>query len=72
MTNVDQKLDATFVWDQAGHLTEAALHALADGELLVVEVLGPGTVGRSGPEARWYHLGCAIARHGAIMERSIH
>jgi hypothetical protein len=36
MTNVDQKLDATFVWDQAGHLTEAALHALADGELALL------------------------------------
>ena len=33
MTDVDQKLEATLVWDQAGHLAEPALHALADGEL---------------------------------------
>jgi hypothetical protein len=33
MTSVDQKLEATLVWDQAGHLAEMALHALADGEL---------------------------------------
>lgn len=33
MKNVDQKLEATLVWDQAGHLAEPALHALADGEL---------------------------------------
>jgi hypothetical protein len=33
MTSADQKLEATLVWDQAGHLAETALHALADGEL---------------------------------------
>jgi hypothetical protein len=33
MTKADQQLEATLVWDQAGHLAETALHALADGEL---------------------------------------
>ena len=32
MTNADQKLDASLVWDPAGHLGEIALTALADGE----------------------------------------
>src|SRR4051812_23839877 len=32
MTNVDQKLDSSLVWDHE-HLAETALQALADGEL---------------------------------------
>ena len=35
MTNADQKLDASLVWDQE-HLGEPALQALADGELALL------------------------------------
>jgi len=33
MTNTGPQLDSSLVWDQGGHLAEAALTALADGEL---------------------------------------
>jgi hypothetical protein len=36
MTNADQKLDASLVWDRSGHLGEAALTALVDGEMEVL------------------------------------
>lgn len=38
MSNLDSKLDATLVWDDAGHLADPAVNALADGELALLPV----------------------------------
>ncbi|HEX4352114.1 MAG TPA: hypothetical protein VHZ95_04355 [Polyangiales bacterium] len=36
MSTLDSRLDATQIWDDAGHLSERAVNALVDGELGVV------------------------------------